>query len=205
MSRGFHGLQLRSRCFTTGQVAKVCGVSARTVHNWIDSGQLKGYRIPPGTHTGLGRAQGAGDRRVRRADLIAFMEARGMPTDGLREYTRLVLAVGTGGRETVALQAALRAGPDGGDGSVQLVHVLDAFAAGRATAGQSPVVAVLDLSGFLGGLWLARSLRRDCPACKLVVLVPEDGGAVPEGAERFQHPFDPKLLAERVASLAGKE
>jgi excisionase family DNA binding protein len=50
---------------TTGAVASVVGVAARTVTKWIDSGALKGWRLPEST-----------DRRVLAADLLAFLEAR---------------------------------------------------------------------------------------------------------------------------------
>lgn len=53
--------------FTTGQIAKVCRVAARTVSKWIDSGELPGYRIP-----------GSLDRRVNREDLIAFLKKNSM-------------------------------------------------------------------------------------------------------------------------------
>jgi excisionase family DNA binding protein len=36
--------------YTTGEVARVCGVTKRTVIQWIDSGKLKGYRIPGSKH-----------------------------------------------------------------------------------------------------------------------------------------------------------
>ena len=33
------------RVFTSGEVAKVCGVSADTVSRWFDLGQIEGYRL----------------------------------------------------------------------------------------------------------------------------------------------------------------
>jgi two-component system, OmpR family, response regulator RpaA len=54
--------------FTTGDVARICHVSPRTVSKWFDSGRLRGYRIP-----------GSEDRRIPRADLITFMKTYGMP------------------------------------------------------------------------------------------------------------------------------
>lgn len=53
---------------TTGQIAALCGVAPRTVSKWIDTGLLKGFRLP-----------GSLDRRVMLADLEAFVEAHGMP------------------------------------------------------------------------------------------------------------------------------
>ena len=41
---------------TTGEVAKICNVAARTVSKWFDSGQIQGYRIDAGyLSTALGR------------------------------------------------------------------------------------------------------------------------------------------------------
>jgi excisionase family DNA binding protein len=55
---------------TAGNVAEIVRVAPRTVSKWIDSGLLRGYRLP-----------GSQDRRVLAKDLKAFMEARGMPVE----------------------------------------------------------------------------------------------------------------------------
>lgn len=54
--------------FTTGKVATLCRVSSRTAAKWIDSGLLKGWRVPGGK-----------DRRVARSELVAFLARHGMP------------------------------------------------------------------------------------------------------------------------------
>ena len=67
---------------TTGEVAKVCNVAARTVSKWFDSGQLHGYRIP-----------GSKDRRIPVSSLTQFMRAHGIPMDGLMAgQTRVLVA-----------------------------------------------------------------------------------------------------------------
>ncbi|MCP4757922.1 MAG: response regulator [Planctomycetes bacterium] len=66
--------------FTTGEVAKICNVAARTVSKWFDSGQLQGYRIP-----------GSKDRRIPVASLMQFMKAHGIPLDGLMSGSTRVL------------------------------------------------------------------------------------------------------------------
>ena len=65
---------------TTGQVARICHVAARTVTKWFDTGKLRGYRIP-----------GSRDRRIPMDQLIAFMKANDMPMDALDGATRKVL------------------------------------------------------------------------------------------------------------------
>lgn len=61
--------------FTTGQVAKICGVSANTVCKWIDRGVLAGYRIPDS------RA-----RRVHRTELRKFLIGHGFAVNAIRLF-----------------------------------------------------------------------------------------------------------------------
>ena len=56
---------------TTGEVAIICKVAARTVSKWIDCGRLEGYRIP-----------GSRDRRVTQEALENFMRKHGLPLTG---------------------------------------------------------------------------------------------------------------------------
>jgi two-component system response regulator RpaA len=69
-----HAVSRHTKVFTTGQVATICRVATRTVVKWIDSGRLKGYRIP-----------GSQDRRVPREHLVRFLNEHGMPLGELEE------------------------------------------------------------------------------------------------------------------------
>ncbi|MCJ7544274.1 MAG: helix-turn-helix domain-containing protein [Phycisphaerae bacterium] len=62
----------RKAVYTTGEVARICHVAPRTVSKWVDSGQLRGYRIP-----------GSRDRRIPAEHLLAFLRAHGIPTDAM--------------------------------------------------------------------------------------------------------------------------
>ncbi|MCE9620276.1 MAG: excisionase family DNA-binding protein [Planctomycetes bacterium] len=66
----------QERVYTTGEVAAICNVAARTVSKWIDCGRLEGYRIP-----------GSRDRRVTRETLERFMRAHGLPLTGFTQST----------------------------------------------------------------------------------------------------------------------
>lgn len=57
-----------SKDYTTGDVARFCFVAARTVSKWIDSGILRGRRVPGSHH-----------RRVAHDDLVRFMQEHGLP------------------------------------------------------------------------------------------------------------------------------
>jgi len=53
---------------TTGEVAKICRVSSKTVQKWVDNGLLAGFRLPGGK-----------DRRILRNELVRFMKENNMP------------------------------------------------------------------------------------------------------------------------------
>lgn len=51
--------------YTTGQIAKMLTVTARTVQKWADKGILQGWRLPL-----------SGDRRISREAIVKFCESR---------------------------------------------------------------------------------------------------------------------------------
>lgn len=55
------------QCFTTGQIARLCECSPRIVAKWIDSGLLRGWKMPF-----------TGARRVYRDRLKAFLHQHGL-------------------------------------------------------------------------------------------------------------------------------
>ena len=65
---------------TTGEVAKACNVASRTVAKWVDTGRLRGYRLP-----------GTKDRRIPLQQLVRFMKAHGMPLDRLQMGNRILI------------------------------------------------------------------------------------------------------------------
>ena len=63
---------MASDVFGTGEVARICQVSAAMVRKWMDRGLLIGWRTPGGQH-----------RRVYRPALERFMRGYGLPLDRL--------------------------------------------------------------------------------------------------------------------------
>lgn len=55
--------------FKTGETAKLCGVTLRTVLNWIQKGLLKAHQLPGSR----------GDNRIGAKDLLAFMQSYNIP------------------------------------------------------------------------------------------------------------------------------
>ena len=54
--------------FTTGEVAKYCGVNFRTVIRWIEKGYMDAYKLP-----------GRGDNRIPVESLVSFLTKNSMP------------------------------------------------------------------------------------------------------------------------------
>lgn len=52
---------------TTRQIANLCGVSTTTVIRWIDTGKLKGFKLP------------SGHRRAVYGDVSEFLKRFGIP------------------------------------------------------------------------------------------------------------------------------
>ena len=60
---------------TTGQCARICKVSTKTIVKWFDSGMITGHRVP-----------GSTDRRIHLISLHELMVKTGMPIpDGMLE------------------------------------------------------------------------------------------------------------------------
>lgn len=57
-----------NKSLTTGDIAKYCGVTLRTVIRWIERGSLKAYKLP-----------GRGNNRITPEDFVAFLTAHEMP------------------------------------------------------------------------------------------------------------------------------
>lgn len=67
---------MAKKYLTTGQIAKLLECSPRTVAQYIDSGRLRGHRLPPGKSP-----RSPGMRRASRADVDRFARDNGFAID----------------------------------------------------------------------------------------------------------------------------
>lgn len=183
-----------NRNFTTGEVAKICKVAARTVSKWFDSGKLRGYRIP-----------GSQDRRIPFGNLVQFLNDHGMPLGSLQdEITTRVLVVSN----DLVLIDGLTQSLQSINSSFEVAAAASAFDAGIRTDNFHPDAVVVDFSLSRGeALQVCQKLRSlsDYAAVPIIVLLPDDGDLISFDrsaiTETFRRPFDPALLAQRLASL----
>jgi excisionase family DNA binding protein len=84
---------VREKLLTASDLATLCEVDLKTIHNWVDRGRIAHFRTP-GRHL-----------RFRAADVADFLRAWGysVPRDLARASSRTMLVLGT--KETVALVA----------------------------------------------------------------------------------------------------
>jgi excisionase family DNA binding protein len=149
--------------YTTSQAARLCRVTANTVANWIDAGRLPAFRTP------------GGHRRVRRDDLMRFMQETGMHRvlrDAAQVRPRLLVVDQDPG--TVDVVESLLAGPEP---PVDIRVARDGFEAGRMSAEFRPdvVLLVLPLVG-LDGQRVCRRLAKDpLQGATVVVALAPDG------------------------------
>jgi hypothetical protein len=134
--------------FTTGQVARICCCCPKKVADWVDTGKLRGYRIP-----------GSLDRRIPRESLVRFLKEHGMPVPVDLDDARCVLLIGCD--FPVALQ-------------FQAVHAASAFDAGVMAAQHRPIAAVLSLAVLGRGAALAVAAALAATGVPCAALLCED-------------------------------
>ena len=141
---------------TRGQMSKIAGCATRTVSKWMDSGNLKAYRLPM-----------SNDRRVRPDDFAAFLREHGMED-------RIPLIEVHAKKEKVAPAPVLYVGFGAhvhqalSRGVVKAAFADSLFTAGMAAATHKPRVVVVS-SGL--GVMDAVVLAEECMAIRAKTVI----------------------------------
>lgn len=132
---------------STHDVASLCGVAPRTVLRWVDAGVLPGYQT------------GGGRRRVRKADLLAFMRGRGMDIPAALAPDRNRVAIVDDDRLHVQMLSRMLTGTYPG---ITVETAADGFAAGAMLFSFKPNLIFLDLvMPGMDGFEVCRRIRAD--------------------------------------------
>ena len=182
---------------TTGEVAKICNVTIRTVIKWFEAGKLKGYKIPASK-----------DRRIPRTELIKFMNEHGMPTEKLEsDLVKRVLIADDERGIVELLEEELKK-----DRYLDVQCAYSGWEAGMALADFKPHLIILDYNlGDMSGDKVIEMIRKNAAlsSCKILVvsgfLTPEQGEKMIEsGADDFiRKPFGFDLIRPRIDALLG--
>lgn len=164
--------------FTTGEVARICNVSPRTVSKWFDSGQLRGFRIP-----------GSKDRRIPLNQLLRFMRAHGIPVDNLETGTKRILVLDSDTELGNALKRSLSA-----NGTYEVSVADSAFEAGAIAVKFLPHVVLVDVDmGDVEPRAVSRFVRSNPELSTACLIATAKDLARPRGETLLQAGFDAYL------------
>ena len=190
MSRTAAQTLTRKDVYTTGEVARICHVAPRTVSKWVDTGQLRGYRIP-----------GSRDRRIPAENLLAFLRANGMPETGLDDDVCRVLIV-------ASAMSASAAEAMNATGRFDVRGAGNGFEAGLVAQQFHPHAIVLDATASAEeAVAICRKIK-DSAALKTVKVIAVDAEPSQRKGWLIEQGFDDCLPAPcspaRLAQMLGR-
>src|SRR5690349_11558879 len=151
---------VREKLLTASDLAALCEVDLKTIHNWVDRGRIAHFRTP-GRHL-----------RFRAADVAEFLRAWGytVPRELARASSRSIVVVG--GKEAMTHVTRSLEG-------VQVRHVTHPYDA-LVYAGSDPAdVHIVDVAALAPEIDVGRmleTLHRACPQSSFIALADEFPG-----------------------------
>ncbi|VUD64253.1 Response regulator MprA [Thalassocella blandensis] len=191
--------------FTTGEVANYCGVTLRTVINWIKQGRLPAHQLP-GTRK---------DNRISRQDLCSFMQLNGLPLPPDLDQSEAepplqavqdtktkiqALVVDDDVSMAKAIGRVLRSA------GMQVLFAHDGFEAGRMYEKHQPALITLDLNmPKMDGFAVLDALR-DRQGSKILVLSALGDTYMQQALDKkadavMSKPFDNEVLLQKLQHL----
>lgn len=167
---------MNKEVLTTGDVARLCHVTIRTVIKWFEAGLLPGFKIPASR-----------DRRFSRTDVLAFMQKHAIPlieSDGggrrrvliVDDEPAIVLLI-----ETFLRQLAL----------FDFQSASNGYEAGLKTRSFRPHLLLTDYNlGDTTGVELAKSARADPELGRMKIVVVSGFLGEAEAADLPRHGID---------------
>jgi excisionase family DNA binding protein len=179
--------------FTASQVARLCHVDLKTIHNWANKGQIRHFRTP-GRHL-----------RFRRADLLEFLRRYGYPVpDVLRGGKPKVVVVDDDPGALAAIRRALGR-------RFEVTTFQDPFDALVAIGTLEPDAIVLDVQmKAMDGIRCLERLRAIEATSQIRTVVFSSQGdkrraAMDAGANDFVSKGEITLLRESLERIIGLE
>ncbi|MEM7627308.1 MAG: response regulator [Planctomycetota bacterium] len=180
--------------FTTGEAAEVCKVSQQTIIRCFDAGRLHGFRVP-----------GSRFRRIPRDELIKFMKANDIPTDGFATGKKRVLVVDDDPNIVELFTDVLSR-----DNRLELRSAATGYDAGIVSSTFKPDLMILDfMLPDINGNVVCETVRQNDQLKNMKIIIvsgvvnqSEIDGLLEAGADEFvKKPFDLEKLLSRVETL----
>lgn len=182
--------------FTTGQVAKICNVTIRTVIKWFEAGKIEGYKIPASK-----------DRRIPREALLRFLREHKIPYDPALFDLKPKILVADDDVEITELVADAFEGDE--DLEIHVAH--GGYQAGFDTMRLRPSLLVLDYElGDTNAREVLDTIRGVPQLAETRVIIMTgylEGEGIrlleAEGLRVIRKPFDVRALRDEVRELVG--
>ncbi|MEM9418615.1 MAG: response regulator [Planctomycetota bacterium] len=180
--------------FTTGEAAEVCKVSQQTIIRCFDAGRLNGFRVP-----------GSRFRRIPREELIRFMKANDIPTDGFTTGKKKVLVVDDD-PNIVELFTDLFSN----DSRLEVRSAATGYDAGIVSSTFKPDLMILDfMLPDINGNVVCETVRQNDQLKEMKIIIVsgvvnrgEIDALLAAGADEFvKKPFDLEKLMQRVEAM----
>lgn len=190
-----------NKSYSSGDVAKICNVTPRTIIRWISAGKLNSFKLP-----------GRGNNRVAEDDLIAFLHANQMPIPEtlVKIEDRHCIIVGSDKHFIRHVKRIVR------DADYVTQVVSDPFEAGLHIASKRPALVVLDEHAFENDAHTTASQIKQILKGNIEVIVFEEGHIstsktqehqqmLPpqEGIYRLYKPLNINLFAQTIETMQG--
>ncbi len=183
---------------TVYQASKYCGVSPKTVSNWIDEGHINAFRTV------------GGHRRIRKEDLDAFLRKQGMPVPGalVDGDRKKILVIDDDNLIVETIVSSLEEEPH----DYEIISASDGFEAGIQVSHFKPDLLILDIMmPDIDGYEVCRKVKGDPGTChmKIIVLSAYMDEENYENMKRngadvcFSKPLPLEKLKREVATLLG--
>ena len=131
---------------TTGDVARLCQIPYITAYNWVKSGKIKAQRTPGGHY------------RIKRGDLVEFLEGYGFPIDNeVKRWRKKRILIVSEKPEPLVEMLKLA------DGSYDTAIAENGFAAAFNVMSFSPDLVLLD-SLIPDGLSICQQIKTNTSA-----------------------------------------
>lgn len=187
---------MKEKTFSTIDVAKLLDVYSSTIARWVDEGKIKAY-VTPGGH-----------RKIRREDLIEFLEKYNMPIPKEIELSEKykILVV----EDEVEIQKMIIRILKPKSDKYEIITANDGFQAGHALTTYNPDLVILDLMlPGINGFEICRLIKKVRPETKILAI---SGYSTEEnkkkildaGANEFMSkPFEIDELLSKVTDILG--
>lgn len=155
---------VREKLLTASDLAALCEVDLKTIHNWVDRGRIAHFRTP-GRHL-----------RFKAADVAEFLRAWGysVPRELARASSRSLMVIGTKDTMTHVTRAL-------GEGAPirHASHPYDALVYAGSDPADTYIIDVRAIPGEVETPTFFEALHRACPQATFVALAEDPTGVPP--------------------------